>query len=56
MKKTVLVAGLMMLVAGAALAADPKGPSIEWRHSWAEACEEAKVRNVPVFVTFHKDG
>ena len=26
-----------------------------WAHSWQSALEEAKVRNVPIFVSFHQD-
>lgn len=29
--------------------------SIHWAHSWKEAIAEAKERNVPIHVAFHKD-
>ena len=29
--------------------------SIRWAHSWDEALAEAKERNVPINVAFHKD-
>ncbi len=29
--------------------------SIRWAHSWEEALAEAKERNVPIHVAFHKD-
>ncbi len=29
--------------------------SIHWAHSWEEAKAEAKERNVPIHVAFHKD-
>lgn len=29
--------------------------SIHWAHSWEEALAEAKERNVPIHVAFHKD-
>ena len=28
---------------------------IHWAHSWKEAMAEAKERNVPIHVAFHKD-
>ncbi len=28
---------------------------IRWAHSWDEAVAEAKERNVPIHVAFHKD-
>lgn len=28
---------------------------IHWAHSWEEAVAEAKERNVPIHVAFHKD-
>ena len=28
---------------------------IHWAHSWEEAKAEAKERNVPIHVAFHKD-
>ncbi|MCW8141239.1 MAG: hypothetical protein KIT58_20245 [Planctomycetota bacterium] len=40
---------------GMAGAADER-PTINWATSWEAAVEEATARNVPIFVTFHKDG
>ena len=31
-------------------------PQIQWVKSWEAAVKEASARNVPIFVTFHKDG
>jgi len=33
----------------------PKGPSLAFRHTYADALLEARIRNLPVFVSRHKD-
>lgn len=33
----------------------PNKPSVQWAKTWKEAVEEAKARNVPIFVSFHMD-
>ena len=53
MRRTVLTAALLALAALPALA---KGPQCRWARSWDDAMAEAKARNVPIHVTFHKDG
>lgn len=53
MRRTVLTAALFALAALPALA---KGPQCRWAKSWDDAMAEAKARNVPIHVTFHKDG
>lgn len=34
----------------------PQEKSILWTKSWAEALEEASIRNVPIYFTVHQDG
>lgn len=46
-----LAVGLMGLVG-----AQPEKPSVRWADSWEAAVKEATARNVPIFVSFHKDG
>lgn len=61
MKRLVLPA--LALMASAALAGGPddKKPAkvpadaIKWATSWDEAIREAKERNVPIHVAYHKD-
>jgi hypothetical protein len=50
---------LSFIAAAFALTALPalaKGPECKWSKSWDEAMAEAKARNVPIMMTFHKDG
>ncbi|NUN49599.1 MAG: hypothetical protein HUU15_12295 [Candidatus Brocadiae bacterium] len=47
---------LVALFAVAALPAFARGPECRWSKTWDEALAEAKARNVPIHVTFHKDG
>ncbi len=55
-----LLAGLgVAALAGAALTtvgAAPGQPTVRWAKSWEAAVAEATARDVPIFVTFHKDG
>ena len=53
MRTLSLIAAAFALTALPALA---KGPECKWAKSWDEAMAEAKARNVPIHVTFHKDG
>jgi len=53
MQRPFLVAAMLALAAIPALA---KGPQCRWARSWDDALAEAKARNVPIHVTFHKDG
>ena len=52
---------VLALAATAALAGGPDKPakvpadSIKWATSWDEAIREAKERNVPIHVAYHKD-
>ena len=50
--------GVALALTGTANAepGDPNRPSVKWAKSWKEAVEEASARNVPIFVSFHKDG
>lgn len=55
--RAALLGGLAVGLAGLAVGAPPEErPSINWATSWEAAVEEATARNVPIFVTFHKDG
>lgn len=55
--RAALLGGLAVGLAGLAGATPPEErPSINWAKSWEAAVEEATARNVPIFVTFHKDG
>jgi hypothetical protein len=50
---------LIPVLAGLGLSsAAPQSGSegIAWAHSWAEAVEEARIRNVPIVFSLHKDG
>ncbi|MCE9583780.1 MAG: hypothetical protein K8T20_14960 [Planctomycetes bacterium] len=64
MKVLVICSALLVTVASAfAGDRDKKEPKpgqipadyIHWAHSWDEAVAEAKERNVPIHVAFHKD-
>lgn len=48
-------AAIAVLASLPALAGPPE-PAVRWAHSWEEAVKEAEERNVPIHVTFHKDG
>lgn len=49
-----LAAGLLAIGVGEAGPGGEK-PTINWATSWEMAVKEATARNVPIFVTFHKD-
>jgi hypothetical protein len=62
MKSTFVTVLFLAAAATAVQAGDKKDkPSqapadyVRWSHSWAEALAEAKERNVPIHVAFHKD-
>ncbi|MDQ7780510.1 MAG: hypothetical protein RDV41_12515 [Planctomycetota bacterium] len=50
------VAGVLLALMGIPLWAADKPPVVNWRTSWEEGLKEAQMRNVPIFITFHKDG
>ncbi len=53
-----VLTGLTVLgLAGLAHAGPPPSnkPSVQWAKSWEAAVEEAKARNVPIYVSFHMD-
>jgi len=54
MRRLSFVAAALTLAAAPAFA-QPAGPEMRWAHSWTEAMAEAKERNVPIMVAFHKD-
>ena len=56
-KRHALVLGLAAGIVGLAQAEPPKPqkPSVQWATNWEAAVEEAKARNVPIFVSFHMD-
>jgi hypothetical protein len=58
MTRSALLGGLAIGLATVAGGTPPpeERPSINWATSWEAAVEEATARNVPIFVTFHKDG
>jgi hypothetical protein len=47
------VAGLVLLLCGAALAGDKPKPTVAFAPSWDAAVEEAKLLNVPIVVHSH---
>ena len=53
--RTAVLGGLAVGLAGLAHAAPANKPAVQWAKSWEEAVEEAKARNVPIFVSFHMD-
>jgi len=57
MRHLSLTAIAIALTGAVALAKPPdgSGPAMRWAHSWKEAQEEAKTRNVPIMFAFHKD-
>ena len=55
----VTLSGLMLALGSGPASAAPPGderPTLQWAKSWEAAVEEATARNVPIFVSFHKDG
>ena len=49
--------GLLAAVTFASSAAAKEDPDVlRWRRTYAEALLEARLRNVPVWVSRHKDG
>ena len=50
-----VLAAVLNLSASAPQAGQEK-PSIIWAKTWSEAVAEATVRNVPIYLTIHKDG
>jgi hypothetical protein len=56
MQRTLLAGLIGLALAGPAVAGPGDKPSVRWANSWKEAVEEATARNVPIFVSFHKDG
>ncbi|MCE9584465.1 MAG: thioredoxin family protein [Planctomycetes bacterium] len=54
MRRLTLTFAAAVLAALPAMAKPPE-PGIRWQHSWEDAVKEAKERNVPIHVTFHKD-
>jgi hypothetical protein len=55
MRPLPLAAIALAFAAVPAFAKPPAGPEMRWAHSWKEALQEAKERNVPIMVAFHKD-
>ena len=53
--KRVTAVVLAVLGVSASQATQEK-PSMVWAKTWAEAIAEATVRNVPIYLTIHKDG
>jgi hypothetical protein len=47
------VAGVVLLLSGAALAGDKIKPTVTFAKSWDAAVEEAKLLNVPIVVHSH---
>jgi len=50
-----LLVTAFVLAFGIPALAKPPGAGIQWSKTWKEALEEAKIRNVPIHVAFHKD-
>lgn len=50
------VLALLALASAGGVAAKDEKPGLRWRRSYGEALLEARLRNVPVFVTRQKDG
>ena len=42
--------------AGGASGENANKSGVAWKKTWAEALEEAKLRNAPIHVSWHKDG
>ena len=43
------------LIASGSVSAKETDTTVRWRHTYGEALLEARLRNVPVLVTRHKD-
>ena len=56
MGKSLLVLCALTIGGLASAGPPPDEPTIRWAESWKAALAEAKYRNVPILVTFHKDG
>lgn len=54
MSKFSLTLAALALAALPALAGGSRA-DVKWAHSWEEAMAEAKARNVPIHIGFHKD-
>lgn len=53
----ILGLGVLAAAAFTASAVAKEDPDVlRWRHTYAEALLEARLRNVPVLVSRHKDG
>ncbi|MGH7294763.1 MAG: hypothetical protein ACRELB_07520 [Polyangiaceae bacterium] len=50
------VAALTAVSASPLLAAGPARPQPRWALSWQAALQEAKERNVPIYIAYHQDG
>lgn len=53
--RAALTGGLLVGLVGLS-GAGPEKPAVRWADSWEAAVKEATARNVPIFVSFHKDG
>lgn len=51
-----LLAVVAAAASGGSAAAKEAPDVLRWRHTYAEALREARLRNVPVWITRHKDG
>jgi len=47
--------GLLMALFASGAAAKDADEVVRWRHTYSEALLEARLRNVPVLVSRHKD-
>ena len=54
--RSILAGAVVVATMGLAGATPDERPCIRWAASWEAATAEAMARNVPIFVTFHKDG
>lgn len=50
------VAAAFVAVLGLSASPPQEKPTMLWAKTWADAVEEAKIRNVPIYYTVHKDG
>jgi hypothetical protein len=50
-----VLGGLLLGLAAAGVAAKDAEESVRWRRTYGEALLEARLRNLPVLVTRHKD-
>ncbi len=53
MKRSVLAAAVLGLVAASGVAKDKPKPSVAYAKSWEAAVKEAKLLNVPIVVHSH---